>query len=239
MHDQAAHSDGPTHEFYHHSSGQRIYSDAVMVEAIRREYPKLNLTIVPMAIGMGLCDLLSYATETGKAMFSPIVNAKDSITTPLSWQYYIPPARRSGGGGAFAEKVIFGKFKYSWNSTEFILYVVSVRDGSYPIPQVLQYLIGPPTSDLTNLIKVVSDYSIELHDEMWVYDGYWAKSEELYQSAMKARWDDVILDADMKKALQTDVSRFFDSQEKYTKLRIPYKRGVIYYGPPVNIAFGS
>lgn len=68
-----------------------------------------------------------------------------------------------------------------------------------------------------------------------VFDGgFWQKSQELYRSIDKSSWDDVILDPDMKASIRNDVLRFFSSRERYEKLRVPWKRGIIYYGPPGN-----
>lgn len=222
--------DGPTRDFYHHSSAQRVATDAVLVEAIRREHPKLHLTVVPVSGGLARCDLRGYAAATGNAKVSPIIDSNDPLTIPMTWRSYAPPSRRADAGhGAFVERVLFGKFHYIWKSQEYILYVATGRDGTeaYPVND-LQYLVGPLEADPSDLLRTVTEYSIELHEEIWVYDqGYWQKSAELYASVMKARWDDVILDADMKKALQTDTLRFFDSQDRYHKLRVPYKRGVM------------
>jgi SpoVK/Ycf46/Vps4 family AAA+-type ATPase len=43
-----------------------------------------------------------------------------------------------------------------------------------------------------------------------------------------------ILDADMKESIRSDVDRFFSSRETYQNLKVPWKRGIIYYGPPGN-----
>jgi len=56
----------------------------------------------------------------------------------------------------------------------------------------------------------------------------------MFKSVAKAKWENVILDADKKKAVQDDVIRFFESRARYNKLNVPWKRGVIYYGPPGN-----
>lgn len=36
----------------------------------------------------------------------------------------------------------------------------------------------------------------------------------------------------MKKSIMGEVDKFFDSRERYQRLKVPWKRGVIYYGPP-------
>jgi transitional endoplasmic reticulum ATPase len=43
-----------------------------------------------------------------------------------------------------------------------------------------------------------------------------------------------ILDADMKESIRSDVDRFFSSRDTYANLKVPWKRGIIYYGPPGN-----
>lgn len=50
----------------------------------------------------------------------------------------------------------------------------------------------------------------------------------------KTNWDDVILDDKMKKTLTGTVLRFFDSESKYREFGVPWKRGLIFYGPPGN-----
>jgi SpoVK/Ycf46/Vps4 family AAA+-type ATPase len=68
-----------------------------------------------------------------------------------------------------------------------------------------------------------------------VFDGgFWQKSQELYESVKKASWGDVILDEGMKKSLIGDHMTFFRSRESYSRLKVPWKRGIIYYGPPGN-----
>ena len=64
--------------------------------------------------------------------------------------------------------------------------------------------------------------------------GYWQKDNALWKSVEKASWDDIILDDDMKEAIIGDVQKFFDSREEYKKLTIPWKRGIIFWGPPGN-----
>jgi len=74
-----------------------------------------------------------------------------------------------------------------------------------------------------------------LHDEIWVFNrGFWQKDYQLYENVLKSRWEDVILDKEMKDDLIDTAERFFDSREQYDRLGVPWKRGVIFYGPPGN-----
>ena len=85
------------------------------------------------------------------------------------------------------------------------------------------------------LLYEAGAWNHELHDEIYVFDGgFWQKSKELWEAVQKARWEDVILDEKMKTAIISDVENFFDNKETYERLKVPWKRGIIYYGPPGN-----
>ncbi|KAH7406317.1 P-loop containing nucleoside triphosphate hydrolase protein [Phaeosphaeria sp. MPI-PUGE-AT-0046c] len=221
-------------EYFHHSSGQRINTDAVLVEALRKQYPHLELVVVPM----GVTNLLAYA-GAGHAKATPL---EDAVHDPVygvgvKWRSYMPPYRRfDGGPGAFVENILFGKFMYKWKDQEAILYVADGRDGGSYFPAVRNhYILTTNEHKVDELLKLAALWGSELHNEVWVFDaGYWQKSAELYRSVMNASWDNVILDEAMKKALINDVTNFFDGQKTYKDLQVPWKRGVIYYGPPGN-----
>ena len=44
----------------------------------------------------------------------------------------------------------------------------------------------------------------------------------------------MILEKSKKEQIIADVDDFFGSRDTYEKLKVPWKRGVIYYGPPGN-----
>jgi len=103
--------------WFEHSSGNRINTDTVAVEAIRAEYPQLHLTVVPRSN----CDLIGYASA-GHAGLAQIDKAQDR----LSWRLFLPPARRlDGGQGGLADTIKFGKYLLDWQGKEFVVYVVS------------------------------------------------------------------------------------------------------------------
>lgn len=229
-----SHEDWTSREYFDHSSARRVNTDIVLVEAIRKQYPNLELVIVPA----GNASLLAYAS----AGFAKVTPLEDSVKDPvygvgIKWRLYIPPARRlDRGAGGFAERVVFGKYLYKWKDQEVIIYIASGRDGTLSYPEVTnQYILTTNAHKLDELLKLTSLWGSQLHNEVWVFDGgWWQKSAELYNSVMKSNWDSVILDEDMKKALRADVDHFFDGQKTYTDLKVPWKRGVIYYGPPGN-----
>lgn len=214
--------------YFDHASAQRINTDAVIVDSLRSEYPSLHLTIVPQHS----CNLITYA-RAGNGGLASIDNEKDR----LRWSVFVPPQTRlDGGEGALAEEVKFGKFLLDWDSKEYVLFIAEGKDGASAYPDVVnQYILSPSVEATDRLLLVAGKWTNELHGEVWVFDGgRWQKSAELWNSVAKASWDDVILDKEMKNAIRADVDHFFDSRETYENLKIPWKRGIIYYGPPGN-----
>lgn len=230
-----SHEDLVSREYFHHSSAQRVNTDIVLIEALRKQYPNLELVVAPRG---GSLSLIAYASA-GFATATPL---DDVVRNPVygpgvSWRGYSPPGRRlDGRPGVMFESVIFGKFAYKWNDEDFILYIADGRDGDSSWPVVTNhYILGSSTHKIDELIKEATQWGYELHNEVLVFDqGFWQKSRDLWNSVQKSSWENVILDEQMKKALIADVDNFFDSQETYQNLKVPWKRGIIYYGPPGN-----
>lgn len=145
-----------------------------MVEAIRKEYPELHLTISSSYSS----DYLGYAAA-GQATAIPI-ESENSSALNLKWKQFFPPARRlDGGAGGLGDLVQFGKYLYTWQGKEFILYIVQGSRTIYGIKN--NYLLGPSQEATEACLLAASRYENELHEEIWVFDGgYWQKSRELW-----------------------------------------------------------
>ncbi|KAK3391236.1 P-loop containing nucleoside triphosphate hydrolase protein [Podospora didyma] len=226
----AHHGDETTRQFFLNTTAKRINTDALIAQTLKKQYPNLELVI---ASNYGI-DLLGYAAA-GHASFTVLEDAEGSgFPSSLSSKTYAPPARRIDGSvGAVVSNVSFAKFLYKWQSSDFIVYIVNGRDGPYPLVQT--YILSTSIPKADSLVLAAGQWGNALHDEVWVWDrGYWQKSAELFNSVKNASWDAVILDPDMKQALIDDHTSFFDSRATYQRLKVPWKRGVIYYGPPGN-----
>ena len=226
--------DGPAQEYFNHSSAPRTNTDNVIVSALQLQYPNRHINLIPEPA----CDLLAFASA-GHALALPDPDSNATDFGPLTWTFYEPPARRlDDREGALVQMMLFGKFKYAHDNTDFILYIVDGRDGMSSFPRVrVQYLISPSASSTAAnaLLMVAGQYSAQLHKEIWVFNqGYWQKDRSLWESMQRSHWDDVILDADMKKSIIDDVVGFFKARDTYTRLKVPWKRGIIYHGPPGN-----
>ncbi|KAI0444994.1 P-loop containing nucleoside triphosphate hydrolase protein [Xylaria telfairii] len=223
--------------WFAHSTGKRIDTDTLIARSLAEQYPQLQLTIAPRDNGV---DLLRYAAAghaTSRAIGTSPVGGGGGSFSPVSWTVYVAPARRiDGDPGFLAQKLNFGKFAYRWRGREFLLYVADGRDGTEAYTaRANQYLLSAERGHADGLLLAAGSWANELHEEVWVFDqGYWQKNAALFRSIASAAWGDVILDPAMKRAIIEDHNSFFDSRGTYARLKVPWKRGIIYHGPPGN-----
>jgi hypothetical protein len=225
-------ADQVTEQFFRHSSGKRVNTDATIAQIVKAEYPNLQLVVVSSS---GV-DLLGYAAA-GHAVFVPMDLGDKEVPSSLMWKTYAAPARRiDGSPGSLRQDVLFAKFLYRWRDAEFLVYIVDGRDGSSYYPAVRNYyILAKDTAKVDSLVIAAGQWGSELREQVWVWDGgAWTKSAELFDSIRHATWDAVILDEDMEKAIIADHLTFFDSRDTYSRLKVPWKRGIIYHGPPGN-----
>ena len=226
----------PTDTYYEHSTAKRINTDANIFDAIRRNHPDSQVTIVPELT----CPLSTYGRISSHITFTPV-----SPESKFSWLVYMPPARRlDHDTGALASEAFYEIFTLLYSHQEFLVYFVDGRDGTQPYGVIRNFYIVSPhprtdgghaTGILAQLIREAGLWQSQLHEEIWVFDqGWWQKDASLYANIMHAKWSNVILHDDLKTDLVNTVSRFFDSRDQYARLGVPWKRGLIFYGPPGN-----
>ncbi|KAI4222374.1 MAG: hypothetical protein L6R36_006203 [Xanthoria steineri] len=219
--------------FYNNSTAPRTNTNVVLNTALRKEYPNLHLTISPTYSS----NLLSFAAA-GHASARPASTSEEigstSLPTDLKWRSYIPPpARVSSSPGILIDNVKFGRYVYTWCESEYILYNVVGAHNAYD--EELTYILGPSAAANDALLLAACSYWNELHDEILVFNnGYWSKNHKLWQEVQKSSWDAVILAEEMKKSIKGEMEKFFGGKERYQRLKVPWKRGIIYYGPPGN-----
>ncbi|KAK6211846.1 hypothetical protein LQW54_005708 [Pestalotiopsis sp. IQ-011] len=194
---------------------------------LREQYPELIISIIPA----GNVNLLAFAAA-GHAQAELDLDDEPIVR----WRGYSPPSTRHGTGG-LAESRFFAKYRYTWNSEDFILYSVVVG------LQTLQYVLKEPHGNETTLsnsaivdrlILAIGEWYTVDEDIIYVYDGYWSASKTLWEQVQDASWDKVILDPKMKKDLVEVSDKFFDSKDVYDEYGVPWKRGLIFHGPVGN-----
>ncbi|KAL7920586.1 P-loop containing nucleoside triphosphate hydrolase protein [Trichoderma austrokoningii] len=217
-----------------HNSVGRTDTESTTQEFLRRAYPGYHITrTVPSK-----CDLLGYA-RAGHA--TSILQFEDDLDATRV--YRLPPSRMDETPGKLEDVVNFARWDYSWRGNDFIIYQLAYVNQFHENTHFLFVLAATSPQSVRHghheatdrLLLASGAWTKELHDELWVYDNSeWIKSKGLWKSVQDSSWDDVILSAAMRDKLVQDVEGFFNSREMYQKLKIPWKRGLIFHGVPGN-----
>lgn len=154
------------------------------------------------------------------------------------YRYFYAGSARRAIPDQLVDGRTFAKYIYKWGAEYFIVYIVQI---GY---EQLQYILKEPANGETvmshnsvtdDLIATVGGWQNPDEKFIYVYDaGWWQESRDLYEQVQKSEWKDVILNEDMKKTVTELMHRFFDSEDIYKDLGVPWKRGVIFHGPAGN-----
>ncbi|EIN10929.1 P-loop containing nucleoside triphosphate hydrolase protein [Punctularia strigosozonata HHB-11173 SS5] len=187
---------------------------------LRELYPDHSIVMTEQSLLLGFPGALIQPLETSSLIANTL---------------FIPMARRTGVPGALLDQIEFTALRLAWDSYDFLVYILK-----YPKPLwgwVSQHFILHKGSETPSrqLLLAAGAFSQEVHNEVWMFqNGFWSRNVALYEEMQKANWDDVILNHEFKDGLKKDVYGFFRNEKIYKDLAIPWKRGLIMYGPPGN-----
>ncbi|KAH7343407.1 P-loop containing nucleoside triphosphate hydrolase protein [Rhizoctonia solani] len=169
-----------------------------------------------------------------------ILNLEGATWKPLegvelqSQVAFIAPSRRDQPAQV-ARSIRFGGFDVWWKEERFIVFIASWSAGFAMTTQHFILKEGKDETASLGLLMAAGYQFGQIGDSILVFnDGYWQNDYALWEEIQKADWKDVILSPDFKQEIQSDVTNFFASEAIYHELAIPWKRGVIFLGPPGN-----
>jgi AAA+ superfamily predicted ATPase len=85
------------------------------------------------------------------------------------------------------------------------------------------------------LFVEVCRWNAQVHEEVLVFDnGCWRKDAKLLQAIKSSTFDNLILRGSLKQELRQDIEQFFAAHSTYETYNIPWKRGILFVGPPGN-----
>lgn len=98
-----------------------------------------------------------------------------------------------------------------------------------------RWLIAPSRTTAEAFFIAVMTWAHELRDEIFVFrDGCWHKSKKLYRAVRATTLESLILRAELKRDITHDLETFIASRDIYEAHGVPWKRGVLFTGPPGN-----
>lgn len=142
-----------------------------------------------------------------------------------------------GDQAQIVEDLDYGKFLYTWEGHEFLIFIVEGETGMRSNSEKMTYILTPrpegwKSTDVNaydsaithKLMLSVAEWMMEAKEHVLIFDeGRWKKDQKLWEVAQRASWDNVVLSEKMKKGLRDDVEGFFRSKAFYAGFRVPWK----------------
>jgi hypothetical protein len=122
-------------------------------------------------------------------------------------------------------------YEVDWQGQTIDVVVMSwCKDGG-----TYHWILAESADVARRFYTAVCGYKVEIRDEVMIYDaGRWTGSGQLLRQIGGTTFDNLILPEKLKNEIQTDVERFFAARASYEKYGIPWKRGLLFLGPPGN-----
>ena len=204
-----------------HFSKSGILPNIGILDTLRRWHPNHTITQTPKSTGILKLVKAGYADATLDTGIDFYVS-----------RTYKPATDDGKETGRLKDKVEFGRYKYRWKDQDFQVYVADYWESAYS--QVTNHYILYPRSqgDVINgrsqtvdsLITAATQRLSEIKEEIWVYDrGYWRKNHKLWKNVQGCKWENVILNNELKLQLISDIEGFFDRKEDYASFAVPWK----------------
>jgi hypothetical protein len=124
-------------------------------------------------------------------------------------------------------------FDVLWQGHRIEVLVMSWKVES--CPEIHSWILADSREVAEQFFLTVCEWNATVRGEVLVFEeGYWEKSPELYQSIRGVTFDTLVLRGSLKQEILEDVRQFLASRATYERYRVPWKRGILFVGPPGN-----
>ncbi|KAK6534005.1 hypothetical protein TWF281_005345 [Arthrobotrys megalospora] len=216
-----------------HGDGKFDDLNTQIIAAVRQAHPGSRL----MPLDTGNLDVFGFCF-TGHADLRMLTSVTDG--TGISTFFFAPPPKRTAAGesgGRMGQKPQYEAGIINYKNAKWTVYFASWSKGFevYQRAYVVHDSDANGDSLVEQFVRECGTWTSTPKEQIWVFDqGFWQLDGALYQSVMKANWADIILPEDLKEDVLNDVLGFYAAEDTYRGLRMPWKRGVVFYGPPGN-----
>jgi hypothetical protein len=169
---------------------------------------------------LGYCEIEEYA-EAGLAALTLRSDVHNQLSTSWDNEFGLSKTARNAW------------YQVEWKGH--ILECMILTWSTNFHEQRFLWVIADDQATAEAFFSEVSAWNAEVRDEVLVFDGgCWSKSESLFRAIRTATFDNLVLAGSLKEEIRDDLSRFFATRETYDRHGVPWKRGVLFVGPPGN-----
>jgi hypothetical protein len=121
-----------------------------------------------------------------------------------------------------------------WNEHQIEIVTISLP-SAFDRSESWHWVLAPSRDIANSFYLAVAEWNRHVHGEILVFEaGCFSKSKELQDDIASFSVDDLVLAGDLGSALRLDLKRFLESKATYARAKVPWKRGLLFLGPPGN-----
>jgi hypothetical protein len=126
-----------------------------------------------------------------------------------------------------------GVFDVAWEGEDFVVVVAEWRE-SYRT-QNRAWVVARERTLAERFAAAVCELCNEPHEAVLAFrGGCWRKDGDIYREIQRSSFDDLVLAGDLLREIREDFTTFLGAKELYARYGVPWKRGVLFLGPPGN-----
>ncbi len=138
---------------------------------------------------------------------------------------------RSHGLSTHAKTAIYD---VSWNDQELVVACARWPEG-FSSTRTRHWVAADQRAVAEEFAHAVSAYCNEPHEAVLTFaGGCWSKSHDVWKTVQGASFDDLVLAGDLAAEIKDDFASFMAARDDYARYGVPWKRGVLFVGPPGN-----
>jgi len=115
------------------------------------------------------------------------------------------------------------------------LEVVTASWSGFPVQARHHWIVADSDEVADDFFEAVCAWCHEPRGELLVFSGGgWHKSRDLLEDIRQTDFDSLVLRGTLKEDIRSDFEQFLAARETYDRYDVPWKRGVLFMGPPGN-----
>ena len=128
------------------------------------------------------------------------------------------------------ESIVNAWLLIKWKEKETTIEIVKMIVGKSP----MYWILAKSKQSGEAFIREVCRFNVQMRAEILVFQGQFQKDAKLMEDIASASFDNLILNGTLKEDIRADLDNFFNSEEIYNIYGVPWKRGLLFVGPPGN-----
>jgi hypothetical protein len=121
----------------------------------------------------------------------------------------------------------------SWEAQEIDIVRLDWKEGFEREHRL--WVVAASKAEATRFFHAVCSHCHVPRGEVLVFhNGCWSGSTSMYEAVQATSFDDLILAGALKDEIRGDLEQFLRSRSEYERYHVPWKRGILFVGPPGN-----